>query len=98
MRNAAKYLGTILPVGYIVLITFAMFKTQIKSISIVFILGGCILSVIYILFEVFKYYRIILLIIGMVSISAGTLLNGIMQKNVHIQNHVNRFVFEAIIV
>lgn len=98
MRNAAKYLGNILLVVYIVLIIFALLKTQINSISVVFLLGGCILSVTYILFSVFKYHRIILLIIGMISISAGTLLNGIMQQNVHILHHAIRFFFEAIIV
>lgn len=98
MGKAAKYLGNILLVVYIVLITFAILKTQIKSVPVGFILGGCILNVIYILFDVFKYHRILLLIIGMVSISAGTLLNGIMQNNVHIQHHVIRFIFEAIIV
>lgn len=98
MRKVAKYLGTILLVIYIVLIIFAMFNTPVKSIPVAFILSGCILSVIYILFEVFKYHRIIFLIIGMLSISAGTLLNGIMQNNVHIQHHIIRFIFEAIIV
>lgn len=98
MGNAANYLGEVLLTVYIVLITFAVFKTQVKNISVIFILGGCILSVMYILFDAFKHHHIMFLIIGMISISAGTLLNGIVQKDVHIQHHVIRAVFEAIIV
>lgn len=37
------------------------------------------------------------MIAGMICISAGTLVNGIRQKNVHIHHHMIRFVMEAII-
>lgn len=80
MKIAVKYLGVVLLIVYMVLIVFALFKTQDKNISFVFIMGGCILSAMYILFDLFKHHWINLLIMGMISISIGTLLNGIIQK------------------
>ena len=97
MRSAAKYLGISLLAVYIVLLVFAVFQTQVKNISIVFILSGCILSGMYLFLDICKRHQIMLLIMGMISISAGTLLNGIMQKDVHIWHHVIRFLFEAVI-
>ena len=39
-----------------------------------------------------------LLVTGMLGISAGTLLNGIRLKKVHIQHHIIRLILEAVMI
>ncbi len=91
-----KILGLICIILYAALMLFALVHAKMKSLSIAV---GCFLLFAYVLLRIFwKNNFIVLLIIGMLAISLGTLLNGIRQNNVHILHHLIRLVVEAILV
>lgn len=93
-----KILGSILVILYVGLMLFAICKEKSKSISSLLIGLGCLSSLAYTLLNVvWNRNFIAVLSTGMICISAGTLINGIRQKNVHIQHHIIRFIIEAII-
>ncbi len=93
-----KILGSILVILYTGLMLFAICREKSKSMSSVLIGTGCLSALAYTALNVAcsKNY-IAVLVIGMLCISAGTLINGIMQKNIHIHHHIIRFIIEAII-
>lgn len=93
-----KILGSVLVILYAGLMLFAICKEKPKSMSSLLIGMGCLSSLAYLFLNlVYSKNLIIILIAGMICISAGTLVNGIRQKNVHIHHHMIRFVVEAII-
>lgn len=68
-------------------------------ISSACIAAGCLLLLAYsLLYMALGHSRMPLLIAGMLGISAGTLLNGLRLKNLHIRHHIIRLVIEAAIV
>lgn len=93
-----KVLGSVFVILYAGLMLFAIYKNKSKSISSAFIAMGCALSLTYTLLNMAwgKNY-IALLMIGMISISAGALINGMKQSNVHIHHHIIRLVVETAI-
>ncbi|MCM1048613.1 MAG: hypothetical protein NC433_09315 [Clostridiales bacterium] len=93
-----KIVGIILAVFYAGLMIFAVCNEKSKSISSILIFIGGILIGIYSLIDiVWCRNLIIFLIIGMISISIGTLINGYRQNNIHIHHHIIRLIIEAII-
>lgn len=61
--------------------------------------AGCLLLLVYAsLYTAQNRSLMPLLIIGMLCLSAGTLLNGIRQKKVHLLHHIVRLVLEAAMV
>lgn len=94
-----KIFGTVLAVLYAGLMIFAVCRKKEKSISSIFIAIGAALIGIYAVINMGWCRNLIfLLICGMIGISAGTLMNGFRQNNIHIHHHVIRLVAEAIIV
>lgn len=93
-----KILGAVLAILYGLLMIFAVFKGKQKSVPSLFIAIGAGLALAYALMSLImgKSY-IMILIIGMIGISAGALMNGIMKKNVHILHHIIRLIAEAAI-
>lgn len=100
-----KICGIILIVLYSGLMIFAVCKDKTKRHSFLDVLPslcivlGSVLNVGYAIWNmVWSRSVIILLIFGMLCISAGTLLNGFKQKKVHIPHHIVRLIVEAGIV
>ncbi len=94
-----KICGIIFAVLYAGLMIFAVCKGKSKSISSVFIaIGGVLTGVYALLSMVWDRNLIIFLIIGMIGISAGTLINGFKSNNIHIHHHIIRLVVEIIII
>lgn len=94
-----KILGSVLVILYAGLMLYAICREKPKSMSSAVIGIGCLSALAYLLLNlVYSKNLIIILIAGMVCISAGTLLNGIRQKNVHIRHHIIRFAAEAVII
>ena len=93
-----KICGLVLAVLYAGLMIFAVCKEKSKSISSVLIGIGGVLIGVYVLMDIVWYKNLILfLIAGMIGISAGTLINGLKQNNLHIHHHVIRLIIETII-
>ncbi len=93
-----KLFGRILAIIYAVLMIFALLKAKSKTVSTLFIMIGCFLILIYSIGDMIWYKSpIIILIIGMISVSIGTFLNGMKQNNIHISHHIIRLVIESII-
>lgn len=64
----------------------------------VFIAAGCLLNLGYVVCSLFwDRSFLVLLILGMIGISAGALMNGFRQKKVHIPHHIIRLILEVII-
>lgn len=98
-KQVLKLCGALLAVLYAGIMIFAAIYGKSEGVSGVFIVAGSALAIAYSLLAVFWHKKkIFLLIIGMAAISAGTLLNGFLQNNIHVQHHVIRFVVEGIIV
>lgn len=94
-----KILGYVLAVLYGALMIFAVCKDRSKNVSSALILIGGTLTGIYVLSSALLVQNLILVLIaGMICISAGTLMNGLKQKNVHIQHHIIRLIIETILV
>ena len=73
-------------------------KGELKSISSAFILIGCLLVFLYTFLNmVWCKNFIMIMIIGMLSISVGTFMNGFKQNNIHIHHHVIRIIVEIVI-
>ena len=93
-----KILAGILVILYTGLMLFAICREKSENISSALIGIGCLSSLAYLFWDVvYSKNLIIILISWMLCISAGTLANGIRQKNVHIHHHIIRFVVEAVI-
>lgn len=91
--------GIVFVVLYAGLMIFAVCKEKSKSISSVWIVIGGVLIAGYALWNMVRRGNlIVLLIAGMISISVGTLINGLKQKNIHVHHHLIRLVIEAVIV
>lgn len=98
-KQILKIFGTLLAVLYAGIMIFAAIYGKSGGTAGIFIVAGSALAIAYSLLAVFWHKKkIFLLIIGMAAISAGTLLNGFLQNNIHMQHHVIRFIVEGIIV
>lgn len=94
-----KICGIALAVLYAGLMIFAVCKEKSKSISSAFIVvGGVLIGVYALLYMVWYRNFILFLIVGMISISAGTLINGLKQNNIHIHHHIGRLIIETMII
>lgn len=90
--------GAVLAVFYAGLMLFAVYKGNLKSASSALIVIGCLLVLLYTFLNTIRSQNFILImILGMLNISAGTLMNGFQQNNIHIHHHVIRFIVEIII-
>lgn len=90
--------GAVLAIFYVVLMLFAVYKGNLKSTSCALIIIGCLLVLLYTFLNIiWRKNFILIMILGMLNISAGTLLNGFQQNNIHIHHHVIRFIVEMII-
>ncbi|MDE7477946.1 MAG: hypothetical protein K2M91_08345, partial [Lachnospiraceae bacterium] len=77
---------------------YSILKTKSKGIPTLFIAVGCLLILLYGVFVFFQKTGFIqILIIGMLFISIGTFLNGVLQGNVHIHHHIVRLIVETVI-
>lgn len=99
-----KIFGSILAVLYAGLMLFAVYmekahsREDTKSASSAFIAAGCLLDLGYTVCNLFwDRNLIVILIIGMICISAGALMNGFRQKKVHVPHHIIRLILEIII-
>lgn len=93
-----KICGIVLAVLYAGLMIFAVCKEKSKSISSAFIAIGGVLIGVYVLTDMVWYRNLIIfLVVGMISISAGTFINGLKQNNLHVHHHIIRFIIETII-
>lgn len=90
--------GAVLVIFYVGLMLFAVYKEKLKSASSTFIVIGCLLVLLYTFLNMiwFKNF-IMIMIIGMLNISVGTLMNGFKQNNIHIHHHVIRLIVEIVI-
>ncbi|RKJ62855.1 hypothetical protein [Roseburia sp. 1XD42-69] len=94
-----KICGAVLAIFYVGLMVFAVYKEKLKSISSAFILIGCLLVFLYTFLNmVWCKNFIMIMIIGMLSISVGTFINGFKGKNLHIHHHVIRIIVEIVSV
>lgn len=93
-----KICGIVLAALYAALILFAVCKEKNKGISSVLMALGSLLIAAYLVSMIWNMNLMFTLIAGMLSISAGALVNGISSKNVHIHHHIIRLAVEAIIV
>ncbi len=97
-----KIFGTVLAVVYACIMILAAYKADKKSITSVFIAGGGLLVLVYSILNLFVTRSaaplFVIGILGMASVSAGALINGIRQKNVHISHHLIRLVIEGVIL
>lgn len=90
--------GAVLAVFYAGLMLFAVYKGNLKSASSALIIIGCLLVLLYTFLNTIRRQNFILImILGMLNISAGTLMNGFQQNNIHIHHHVIRLIVEIII-
>lgn len=93
-----RIFGAVLAIFYIGLMLFAVYKERLKSISSAFIVIGCLLVFLYTsLNMVWCKNFIIIMIVGMLSISVGTFVNGFKQNNIHIHHHIIRLIVEIVI-
>lgn len=93
-----KIFGAVLAILYAGLMVFAICKEKSKSAPAVSISMGCFLILLYTLLNLaWSMNFIAMMIIGMLCISAGTLMNGFKQNSVHIHHHVIRLIVESII-
>lgn len=93
-----KICGTVLAIFYAGLMLFAVYKEKIKSASSSFIVIGCLLVLLYTVLNIIWYKNfIVIMIIGMLNISAGTLMNGFKKNNIHVHHHVIRLIVEIVI-
>ena len=94
-----KICGIIVTILYACLMIFAVCKNKAKDISSALIAIGCLFLLAYAFCSmIWPQNLIVISILGMIGISAGTLLNGIKQKSVHIHHHIIRLVIESIII
>lgn len=106
-----KIFGSILVVLYAGLMLFAIYMEKVhsrkevhpgedaKSAFSAFIAIGCLLDLGYTICSlVWNKNLILILIIGMICISAGALMNGFRQKKVHVSHHIIRLILEAAII
>lgn len=94
-----KILGIVFAILYAGLMIFAVFKEKSKSISSAFIvIGGAFIGVYALSNMVWCRNLILFLIVGMISISVGTLINGFKQNNIHIHHHMIRLIIETAII
>ena len=94
-----KICGSIIAILYAGLMIFAIYKKNSKDISSAIIaIGGLFILAYTMLNTIWCKNFIIILIIGMINISVGTLINGVKQKNIHIHHHIIRLIVESIII
>ncbi|HBH94985.1 MAG TPA: hypothetical protein DDX91_04480 [Ruminococcaceae bacterium] len=94
-----RILGAVLAILYGLLMLFAVIKGKQKGIGSVLIALGAVLALVYSLLSlIMSQSYIYILIAGMPGISAGALVNGIKQKNVHIPHHIIRLIAEGAII
>ena len=92
-----KICGAVLAIFYAGLMLFAVYKEKLKSTSSAFIVIGCVLVFLYTFLNMIWCKNfIMIMIIGMLSISAGTFMNGFKQTNIHIHHHVIRLIVEIL--
>ena len=93
-----KILGSVLVILYSGLMLYAICREKPKSMSSAVIGIGCLSALAYLLLNlVYSKNLIIILIAGMICISAGALMNGFRQKKVHVPHHIIRLILEIII-
>jgi len=93
-----RILGIILAICYAGLMIAAVCKEKSRSVSSALIAaGGVLIGGYAVLSMVWGRNHILCLVIGMISISAGALINGLKSGNLHISHHIIRFVVEAVI-
>ncbi len=93
-----KICGAVLAIFYAGLMLFAVYKEKLKSTSSAFIVIGCLLVFLYTFLNMTWCKNfIMIMIIGMLSISVGTFMNGFKQNNIHIHHHVIRLIVEIVI-
>ncbi len=93
-----KIFGAVLAVFYAGVMLFAVCREKSKSVSSVLIAAGSLLVLAYTLLDLIRGQNLILvMIIGMLGISAGALVNGVRQKNLHLHHHVIRLAAETVI-
>lgn len=93
-----KICGAILAIFYVGLMLFAVYKGKLKNAASAFIVIGCLLVLLYTSLNLIWCKNFIMvMIVGMLSISAGTFMNGLKQNNIHIHHHVIRLVVETVI-
>lgn len=98
-KHALNLCGTFLALLYAGIMIFAAIYGKSGGAAAIFIVTGSALAIAYGLLAVFGHKKkIFLLITGMAAISVGTLLNGFLQNNIHVQHHVVRFIAEGIII
>lgn len=93
-----KILGAVLAILYAGFMLFAVCREKQMKLSSILIGGGSLLVLGYTAVNLIQNRNMILLmILGMVCISAGALINGISSKNLHVLHHLIRFAAEAAI-
>ena len=93
-----KICGAVLAILYVGLMMFAVYKEKLINTSSAFIVIGCLLVLLYTLLNMAWCKNIIIImIIGMINISVGTLMNGFKQNSIHIHHHVIRLIVETVI-
>lgn len=91
--------GMVLAIFYAGLMLFAVYKGNLKSASSALIVIGCLSVLLYTFLNIiWRKNFILIMILGMLNISAGTLMNGFQQNNIHIHHHIIRLVVEIIII
>ena len=91
-----KTAALLLVISYAVLMLYALWKQKNRNICMG---AGCLLLLAYALLSVIQSRSMLPVIItGMAGISAGTLLNGIRRKKVHLLHHVIRLLLETALV
>lgn len=96
-----KIFGTVLTVVYACVMILAVCKAEKKSITSALIAGGSLLILSYSILNLFVTRTVLLFVMGipgMAAISAGALINGIRQKNLHISHHLIRLLIEGVIL
>lgn len=97
-ETGMKIIGAVLGIFYAGLMLFAVCREKSKSVSSVLIAAGSLLVLLYAVWNLIRGQNFILvMIIGMLCISAGALINGFRQKNLHVSHHVIRFAAETFI-
>lgn len=93
-----KICGAVFAILYVGLMMFAVYKEKLKNKSSAFIVIGCLFVLLYTLLNMAWCKNfIIIMIIGMINISVGTLMNGFKQNSIHIHHHVIRLIVETVI-
>lgn len=97
-RFNVKILGAVLAILYAGLMLFAVCREKQWKLSSLLIAAGSVLVLLYTAVNLIGNRNIILIMIaGMLGISAGALINGMKSKELHVLHHIVRFIAEAAI-